>query len=50
MPRSLNRPLRASSFEKTSDGGRVRAFYGNGGCRYRRHVDLMRVASAGCPG
>ncbi|MDT7566825.1 MAG: hypothetical protein QOG76_5449, partial [Pseudonocardiales bacterium] len=26
------------------------AFYGNGGCRYRRHVDLLRVASAACPG
>ncbi|WP_445190220.1 putative leader peptide [Pseudonocardia sp. Cha107L01] len=28
----------------------MRAFYGNGGCAYRRHVDLLRVASAACPG
>ncbi|WP_425415291.1 putative leader peptide [Pseudonocardia acaciae] len=28
----------------------VRSFYGGGGCRYRRHVDLLRVASAACRG
>ncbi|WP_342670901.1 putative leader peptide [Pseudonocardia acaciae] len=26
----------------------VRSFYGDGGCCYRRHVDLLRVASAAC--
>ncbi|WP_425414633.1 putative leader peptide [Pseudonocardia spinosispora] len=26
----------------------MRSFYGDGGCCYRRHVDLLRVASAAC--
>ncbi|HEY2098132.1 MAG TPA: putative leader peptide [Pseudonocardia sp.] len=26
----------------------MRAFYGDGGCCYRRHVDLLRVTSAAC--